>query len=564
MKDLYRCLDEYPEDLLLAIADAWGIALPRDESMRMVKRLADAMLSPGALTAAVASLSPAAQGALAFLAAQGGAALAGPTALRYGAVRRFGPARLRREKPWLAPSSPLEELYFYGLVYRAYGQVGEHLGDLFLIPDDLAALLSPLETATAAGDTIRLAEPSAVAAQGEALLEDMLAIIVLLRGHPLTSSAQGPPTPAELAQVAQSARLLGDAEPARLEFLWRALLLQKLVEHDGRQWRPTLNARHWLRQTDAAQWLATFLAWRDDEDREELFHLPTIVCEREGWQNKPSQARRRLCAILATYSAGVWYDLASLLGALRAHHPDYLRPDGDLDSWLIRDAETGAYLRGMESWDKIEGALARHLLTGPLHWMGLLDLGREGASSPPAAVRLTPGGKALMAGLPADAPSLSQPGPKAEIDERMAIRISTRNSRYQRYQLERLAVFQAQNESEARYLLTDLSVWQGLNAGIQGEQILAFLRRITAGALPEPVERVLAAWAGRFGRVTLRRAVILETADEAAMRVIRLDPDLAPLLGEALSPTLCLASEERLEELVAKLKERELWPRIKR
>ncbi len=564
MKDLYRCLDEYSEDLLLAIAEAWGFPLARDETMRMVKRLGDAMLAPGALTPVLAALSPPAQEALAHLAAQGGAAPARPLALRYGALRRFGPARLRREQPWRDPAGPLEELYYRGLVYRAYGELGEYYGDLFFIPDELAALLPPMQAPSIVGQTEPHAPPDQSLSAGSDLLEDLLALIVLLRRQPLPWPAEAPPSEEALARWAADARLLGAAEGQRLQLLWRLLARQGLVEHEGRHWRPALRARQWLRQSDAAQWLATFAGWRDDADWDELLHLPTILCEQAGWQSQPARARRRLCAILSAYPADTWYDLESLLQALRDHHPDYLRPDGDLDSWLIRDAESGAYLRGLESWHAVEGALAHHLLTGPLHWLGVTDLGFEGDRGAPTALRFTPQGKRLLAGAAPEAPAPTASTPPAQVDEAMGIRIVTRDTRYLRYQLERLAAWQAQDGDHALYQLTEDSVWQSLNAGIQGDQIQAFLRRIAGDALPASVERTLTAWAGRFGRVSLGRAVVLEALDEAAMQEIRHAPELARFLGESLGPTRCLVNDDDLEALIAGLKQRDIWPRIKR
>ena len=73
MKDLFRCLDEYPVELHRAIADAWDIDLPRDEPLRTVLRLGEGMLAVGALQRMIATLSPAAQEALGDVVSEGGA-----------------------------------------------------------------------------------------------------------------------------------------------------------------------------------------------------------------------------------------------------------------------------------------------------------------------------------------------------------------------------------------------------------------------------------------------------------------------------------------------------------
>ena len=49
---------------------------------------------------------------------------------------------------------------------------------------------------------------------------------------------------------------------------------------------------------------------------------------------------------------------------------------------------SGEYLRGFEHWDEVDGRLIRYIITGPLHWLGVLDLARPEAEQEVTAFRL--------------------------------------------------------------------------------------------------------------------------------------------------------------------------------
>lgn len=65
----------------------------------------------------MAALSPGAREALGILRREGGRATVKSLALRFGELRRIGPAALERERPWEHPMPPLEELVYSGLAF---------------------------------------------------------------------------------------------------------------------------------------------------------------------------------------------------------------------------------------------------------------------------------------------------------------------------------------------------------------------------------------------------------------------------------------------------------------
>ena len=566
MRDLHRCLYECSPELLRVIGDAWHVSLAKGEPREMALRLAEAMLAPNALGGVLEGLSSQAQDALASLILEGGSLPSQRLSLRYGGVRRFGPARMEREEPWLNPENAPEELYYAGILHRAYGTIGEHYGEVFLIPQQLLERVVELR-GLPRSDIQEVDTPALVNSNGLALIEDLLAILVHTRQHrvPMPDSPPGSePLSSAPPYLDLGSRLLGDSHGERLALAWRILWRLRLVRASQGIVLPSLRAREWLRLSDSKRLRSAYHAWRDDPQWEELRLLPSLQHEAAGCESDPVAARRNLLEAIEKTSRDGWMSLDSLIRALKRSRPDYLRPNGDFQTWYIRDSDTGEYLTGFESWDRIEGALARRIIVGPLTWLGIVDTGQPKEDEEPDAVRITERGWNLLTGervsSPPDGPKVERV-PLASVGDDLVVTISLVDSAYERYQLERLAEWESQ-ETEAIYRITPESVWRSQNAGIKIEQILSFLKRTTEDSLSPAVVRTLLAWRGRFGRASIRRTVLLQTLDDDTMVQIRRQPRLRALLAEELSPTRFSVKEEDVEELIERLKSIGIWPRI--
>lgn len=597
MKDLYRCLDQHPPQLLEAIAAAWNriaesaapelvapagaLAVRADaESREVVERLAAIMLSPAVLAAMVQSLSPGARDILGQLVEEGGALPGHRLSVRYGAIRRLGPARLMREQPWNQPDNALEELFYKGLIYRTYGSLGDFYGEVVLIAEQMQAPLAALGLA-AGIEWTPAEEPALVRRDGDALVEDMVAVLARIRRKPprlsdeeddAPDNGQAEGWPPLLRVLNMGARLIGEASPERLSLLMRMLWRLRLIQEDRRVVRPTVKAREWLHLPDARRRRTLLLAWRDDPTWNELAFLPalrqtTLAGEVTNQPGHPVNARRVLLELLGRHPMGQWISLDGLVQMLKARRPDYLRPDGDYDSWGMVDAETGESLHGFAAWDRIEGQLAVLILTGPLRWLGVVEIGFDEEGGAPTAFRLTPQGAALLQGKSGAGEAAAEPSPTeiatppATIDENLLVTIPLSGTLYERYQLERFAEWQGQDTS-ATYLITPESVWEGYNAGIRMEQISRFLQRITRGSIPPAAASTLQAWGGHLGSVRLKRMALLQTVDEQTMKQITAWSEVRALLGYRLSATAYLVEEEHMPLLMDLLKARGIWPLI--
>ncbi|MEA3408258.1 MAG: helicase-associated domain-containing protein [Chloroflexota bacterium] len=565
MKDLYRCLDEYTPTMLHAISDPWQILLAEDEPRQMAVHLAETMQTSPALKPLLDGLSPEADEALIQLLRQGGSSPSRHLSVRYGNIRRFGPLRMERERPWLQPSNALEELFYKGLLYRAYGSVDDHYGEILFIPQELLVRLYTLKGDELEVKAQSVPTPERVEADGLKIMEDLFAILVYMRREqpPIPSKGQDPLT--TLEEMALLPRLLGEATPQRIRFLWHLVWkLDLALEVEG-VLQPSLCARDWLQLSDAQRMQTLYQTWRDDTEWNELEIVPSLRCEDISPQRGLVNARRNLLRALNDHAPNGWFSLEAFIDILNRHYPDYLRPDADFQAWDVRDAETKESLRGFESWYRVEGALAEHILKTSLRWLGVVDVGYHQRAKEPSALSITALGRGLLneQRSPEEAGAPSPPPPLATVNDDLAVEISCQNTLYERYQLERFAEWQRQND-RALYRITEESLYKGLNTDIKVEQIIRFLQRITGDAVPSHVLQKLRAWGARFGRVSIREVVLFQTVDAETMRQLQAHPGIGEILGKTISPAACLVAKERVPELVQQLKTLGIWPKAKR
>ena len=124
--------------MLRGIAELRGVSLATNHRIDAAAQLAALLTEPAATAAALAACSPAAQSAWRALQAAGGRMKAGIfTRTSGGEIRAIGPGRLEREAIWRAPENPAEELWYCGLIYRAFADFGDGPLEYIYIPEDL-------------------------------------------------------------------------------------------------------------------------------------------------------------------------------------------------------------------------------------------------------------------------------------------------------------------------------------------------------------------------------------------------------------------------------------------
>ncbi|MGC8827035.1 MAG: hypothetical protein ACP5TV_08545, partial [Anaerolineae bacterium] len=231
-----------------------------------------------------------------------------------------------------------------------------------------------------------------------------------------------------------------------------------------------------------------------------------LICEGE-WQNDVLRARQKVLERLQSLPAGTWWSLSAFVRAFREEDPDFQRPDGDYQSWYIRDAASGELLRGFETWDRVEGALIRFYLEGPLFWLGAVELGQDPVGAP-ACFRLTDAGARFISGAPESEQAL--PAPAVHLHEGLVLELHPEGSLYYGLQLARFA---ERIEAGWQFRITPASLLTARQQGINLPAIQRFIEHACGRPLTHEEQEALARLWEAGTRVRMTRWVALEFAD---------------------------------------------------
>jgi hypothetical protein len=394
MQPLLRTLQDHDLGHLRILAEAWGFDPPSGPSIQAARTLVAAMLDPAALAEMLESLPQDAQQALRTLQTAGGRMPLADLSRRFGPLREIGAGRRDREKIWRHPASPLETLWYRGVLARAFADSPTGPCEFGFIPSDILVQLKP-NSPTADAPLGRPApEPALAITAEDYALDDAVTLLAALRRRP---SRDLEPSDVWLRPFT---RHLRRAESARL----LVALLRDLGIVQGPPLRPQAREVHDLLELPGAAIRARLLhAWAESAAWNDLAHVPGLQVSGVRWPNDPLAARRLILRWLGDVPRGRWWDLDDFVAQIHERHPGFQRPGGEFNAWYLQEASTGEFLRGFEHWEAVEGRLLRFMVTGPLHWLGAVEVGIESQTRRVIAFRTTASFEVLTGGLPTKA-----------------------------------------------------------------------------------------------------------------------------------------------------------------
>lgn len=519
MRSLAQSLYDHDTLTLRVIGEWWELDLSGLEKAEAVVHLAQALAAVD-MEREINFLTAEEAAAVRDLVAQGGKMPVAVFSREHGEVRQMGPGRLEREEPWLDPASAAEGLWYRGFLYRGFDDSTEGLIEYYHLPDELLSQFEhqapPVEETVAPGIAPLAAPPNAGAGDNTTAVDDLTTLLAVA----LRLSLQE-------AQAENLADWLLDPDPER-----RSLLLNLahesgwLRKSDGSV-RPTREAVEWLKRGREQQLVALADGWSKSEWND-LCHTPGLHCEGDNWRNDPILARTAVLEAIPRTKE--WYGLADFLAAIKAANPDFQRPDGNYDTWYIRDAEHQAFLAGFESWDLVEARLIRFMLQGPLSWLGIVEVAARGNGD--LAFRLTPRGLDWLL-------QRQPPHDEVRVPIRVladaAIEVGHEADRYVRFQVARIAeVEETAPERPFRYRLTPASLALAAEQGIKPERLMQFLQKAAEGGVPKSVERAIARWSEQGVEGRLEPVMVLRVQDPAILETLRSNPKTRDFLAESL------------------------------
>ncbi len=329
----------------------------------------------------------------------------------------------------------------------------------------------------------------------------------------------------------------------RLNFLFGVGISARLItSQEGRAYPLRSEVLPWLSAPRPAQLRALLDAWTNSRAYLELWQVPGLYPDDGGCASyDPVHTRSAIMGFLRELAPPEsWWALEDLLSAVHQAEPDFQRVD--YESWYIRN-EHDEYLTGFESWDAVEGSLIAFMVTGPLHWLCLLDL-----SDDEEAARFNVFGLAAF-----DYGAWPTTNPAADhviVEPDGSLIASRRVPSFDRFQLARFTSWQGTRDSY-HYRLDADSIQHAAGQGITTEHIAAFLKRQLGDAdLPEAITRLLANWTGgAAGDVSFEHLLVLRTTSIEVMDRIYDDPPFRRFLGARLGPMACIIRADQPDAL---------------
>ncbi|MBG0788003.1 MAG: helicase-associated domain-containing protein, partial [Anaerolineaceae bacterium] len=530
MPDLNHCLQIQDLGFLQIVAELWGVDLTAADARQALPRLVEALLVPGLALEVAEALPETARQALDALLANEGWMPWSRFVRDYGGLREVGPGKRDREKPYLNPISATEVLWYRGMIGRDFLRREGDLQECAYIPDDLMKLLPPVSPLgpQPPGREATPGETKVEIPATDRVLDHCCTLLAALRlGDPDRSPAVTswqPPAPIVEALLS-AVHLITSGEQTVLE-----------------------DARGFLEMPrgDALSWLVT--GWLESDEFNELWQVPGLICE-GAWRNDPQAARTQVLDWMRELPEGVWWSLDSFEAAIFERSPDYQRAAGDFDTWLIRDGETGDSLSGIEHWFEVDGALIRYLITGPLHWLGLVDLAAPAEGQPITAFRFSAWAADLLAKRPAVGLAEEEEPLKALSDGRIIAGCHT--SRLARYQVSRFGLWQKETSESYTYQLSPQSLQEAAGQGLKISHLETLLNKYGEPMPPSLVE-ALHHWQKAGSQARIHPCVVLRVEDPKILQALRNTP-AERFLSDPLSTTAVIIHPDAAEKVRAAL-----------
>ncbi|NJD59506.1 MAG: hypothetical protein C3F13_04010 [Anaerolineales bacterium] len=519
---------------LQIIANLWDIELTEQDPRRAIRQIATLMVNASVVDRMCNNLPDQAKVALNDLIQHNGRLAWAQFSRLYGEVREMGSARRDREQPYEQDPSITEMLWYRALIGRAFFDSPAGVDEFAFIPDDLIKVI-PTPAGMDEPTIARLAaaqDYANICFASDRLLDQSCTLLAALRVGMSILDRYG---------------FLG-GEILTTKFLTALLDSADLLDKAGGPAPEPVRLFLEAKRGDAL--LQLYKAWKQSKAINELSLLPGLVVE-GNWQNDPVGTRRVVLDLLQKLAGDTWWSLGSFISLIKQHNPDFQRPAGDYDSWFIRVESGDEYLRGFEHWDDVDGRLIRYILTGPLYWLGILELGSHEEGGEVTAFRLSTWSKALLI----EAAPKRLPLEDEALVVRSDARVSARRlvPRRVRYQLARFCVWEKETPEEHIYRITPASLQKARKQGLSVNQLVSLLNH-HAKVVPPSLIKALARWEQHGSEARLEEMVVLRVDSEEVIQALR-KSRASRFLGETVGPTTIAIKPGAVDKVLGALAE---------
>ena len=538
MPDLSASLHKQDIGHLRIIAGFWGIELESIDADSALEELCASLLDLEAVTETMDVLPAEARSALNVLVASDGKMEWSIFARKYGEIREMGAGRRDRERPHIKPISAAEILFYRGFLAKAFFDADKGAQEFAYIPEDLLELVNELAFQENDAEVKKASEPL---------------------GRPATPVEKAHEIPATDHVLDDATTYLAALRMGKTDFipekqLTVLLTAAKLINKDIPQAEAVKKFLE-VSRPEALDML--FQAWLKSPTFDELRLIPSIICEGE-WRNQPLVTREFLMDLVNSIPQNKWWSLPAFLRAIKEKFPDFQRPAGDYDSWFIKRASDGQFLRGFAYWDSVDGALVKYFVQ-MLHWLGRVNLAApEEGKDATAFFLLSP----ALSSLEGSFVEKKEERGKIVVASNGRITISRFFSRAVRYQISRFCEWDDEKGDDYLYSVSAQSLKRAGEQGLKAEQLLAILVKHTNGAVPPALVKALKRWEQHGAEARVENLLVLRVSRPEVMEEMR-NSKAGKFLGELLSPTAVVVKSGAIEKVMAALTELGLLAEVK-
>lgn len=546
MPSLIQTLPSGDINFYRVISSFWGFDLSYPEPDQALAELVESMCDIEYLNSVVGGLDEAALNALDVLFQNGGKMPLPQFSRKYGEIREVGAGKRDRERLYDSPISAAEVLFYRGLIGKGFIKSMDASVEQVFLPDEIIQGMELLGYEVAytepESDPQTLQEPEAPPLELAASLPGRSATEAeaekpLLRDTDLLSEL----TTVVCAYRNQQAFPQISLTKSEADGL---LLGAGIISETGLE----TNAVKRFLEIDRDQALEMlFRGWLDATRFSELRNVSGIEFEGE-WIEPVVQTRSFLLKLFELVPIGKWWNLAAFIRYIKENTPDFQRPAGNYEVWLMKRASDGEYLKGYRHWDEVEGRLIEYFLTRPLRWFKMIDLAGSNGSEVVTAFRVKAKDRAI----------LNEEG-KLSVSSNGQIVLQKDSPRVIRYHVSRFCEAPKITREQFIFKVTHASLNRAQDQGLTTEQLVGLLKKNSEQPIPPLFLKTLDRWKkfgieARFHDVVILRVkspdVLVELKKTSAARFIK----------EEISPTTVIVPKDAREKVRLALMEIGVMP----
>lgn len=339
-------------------------------------------------------------------------------------------------------------------------------------------------------------------------------------------------------------------------------MLRRLLELDAFS-QLSLLVNGWL---SMAGWAESSLIFGDGgpirfawNPRHPAPHVSTAIAEGVGLVSR----------LAGRMQPGVWYDASSFVETVEKLAPSgapslatFRQSSQYLDlTWHGRPRPgQRLQLRAPEGWTLLIRALVDAVLSGPMAWLGLVDVQQEPGGVTVFRMRPT---ATILSGKQLDPEDLIVPG-KVTVDADLSIVVPAGSASIAALapilhatELTRAA------DDRLRYQMTPNGIQTLFESGMSAGDIDRLLAEQAGGQIPKAARATLDRWWNAYGGIRLYdELTLIELGDDLLLRELQATTSLASVMLYQFTPRLIAVEDDAVDQLVTELGARGYAPRI--